>query len=86
MAQITIDINDETVQQIKQMADTHGVPVEEEVRNILLQAAAQNEHPISSSKKLDFNEWKRRLDEFSERIGPIQSDSTQDIRELRDSR
>ncbi len=86
MTQITIDLNLETAEQIKRLADGHGVPLEEEARNILTQAAKKNDHPIPPKEKLDLDEWRRRLDEFRESIGPIKSDSAQDIRELRDSR
>ncbi|RJP18228.1 MAG: hypothetical protein C4527_29435 [Candidatus Omnitrophota bacterium] len=44
MPQITIDLNSETAQRIKQLADSHGVPIDEEVRNILSQVIIHKGH------------------------------------------
>jgi len=78
------DVDDAVITNLKQRAGEEGVTIEDKVRTIL----TQNVNPflVHPEDGYDFEEWKRRLDEFREKIGPIQSDSTEHIREMRDSR
>ncbi len=55
-------------------------------RQKILSEATTKQFFLQCDKQTNFSEWKRRLDEFRKEIGPIQSDSAEDIRELRDSR
>ena len=66
MPRITIDLNSETARQIKHLADSHGVPIDEEVRNILLQAVNQKGNAVQP--ETDKQEARKR---FERRFGEI---------------
>lgn len=85
MPQITIDIQDETLHRIRRLAASHGLPFEEEAKNLLDQAAERID-ALPQENCGNLNEWRAQLETFRKKVGPIQSDSTEDIREMRDNR
>ena len=63
---------------LNNVAEQYGLSIEE------------NDHPFDESihqrRKLSHEEFVRKANEISRRIGPVKSDSADDIRELRNSR
>jgi plasmid stability protein len=77
--QLTVrKIDDEIIRRLKIRAAERGRSAEAEHREILKQAL------LPEKKNVD--EWLRRARELRERIGPIKTDSTDIIREMRDRR
>ena len=72
------------IQDLETFAEQHGYQIEEE--NGLFSSNLNSVDSDEDEECDDFDKWKRRLEAFRKKIGPIQSDSTDDIRELRDSR
>lgn len=81
------DVNDETISAIKKQADLNGKTVEETAKDWLCNNVYENKRnlPVEEKKK-KLENWKKRLKEIREKIGPVQSDSSDHIREMRDSR
>ncbi len=75
------NIDKDVFEYLVNRAESHGATVEEEAKEILIQSAgAKNKKRMS---KEEFAQW---ADEFSRRVGPQRTDSTQLIREDRNSR
>jgi antitoxin FitA len=80
VGQLTVrKIDDEIVRRLKIRAAERGRSAEAEHREILKQA-------LLPEKKKNVDEWLRLARELRERIGPIKTDSTDIIREMRDRR
>jgi plasmid stability protein len=78
--QLTVrKIDDEIIRRLKIRAAERGRSAEAEHREILKQA-------LLPEKKKNVDEWLRLARELRERIGPIKTDSTDIIREMRDRR
>ena len=60
------------------MAQQFGLHIEENAQQVI--------DPTPQRRKLNHEEFVRKAEEISRRIGPVKSDSTDDIRELRNSR
>ncbi len=81
------DIDDNVIEGLKRQAESHQRTVDEEAKDILTKNMASTRTEIDpEERKRRFEDWKKRLDEMREKIGPVQSDSTEHIREMRDSR
>ncbi len=63
---------------LNHLAEKYGLRVKENTQSMI--------DPVDKRQKLSHEEFVRKADEISRRIGPVKSDSTDDIRELRDSR
>lgn len=79
------NVNESLIHQIQNLAKLNGHSFEEEAKDLLIRVIQQDamEHDIAVNS---VTEWRQRLDDFSEKVGQIKSDSTKDIRELRDTR
>ena len=63
---------------LDRVAQQFGLHVEENTQPVF--------KPIPQRRKLSHEEFVRKADEISQRIGPVKSNSADDIRELRNSR
>ena len=81
------DVDDAVITSLKQRAGENERTIEDIAKDILARNTIDNS--LSSEleeRRKEFERWKKHLDEISEEIGPIQSDSTDHIREMRDIR
>jgi len=79
MTNITIELNDETYENLTRQAVQKGLTAEEELQRIL----AENLEPAPKKRlsREEFLQWAR---EFKKEVGPQQTDSTDIIRDLRE--
>jgi len=77
-------IDPEFLARIGTVAEEFGVAIDPKTRQAIEEATQRRKRNQEElTRKTD---WKHRLEAFREQVGPIQSDSALDIRELRDSR
>ncbi|MEW6238334.1 MAG: hypothetical protein AB1656_23360 [Candidatus Omnitrophota bacterium] len=77
-------IDPEFLARLGTVAEEYGVSIDPQTRQAIEEAARKRKRSVKEFiRKAD---WKHRLEDFREQVGPIQSDSALDIRELRDSR
>jgi antitoxin FitA len=79
MGQLTVrKVDDDIVRRLKLRAAEHGRSAEAEHREILRQALLP--------EKTSVDEWRRRAQALSEKIGPMPDESWKIIRKFRDER
>ncbi len=79
MTHITVELSDETYENLTRQAVKKGLSPEEELQRIL----SENIEP-PSRKRLSREEFLEKARELKKRTGPQETDSTDIIRELRE--
>lgn len=79
MTHITVELNDETYENLTRQAVKNGLSTEEELQRILAKSLES-----FSRKRLSREEFLRRARDLKKRTGPQKTDSTDIIRDLRE--
>ncbi len=79
MTEITVDISEETYLKLTKQALKNGLNPEEELKRILIQGIHN-----PTNEEMNKKDFLQRVKNFSQKLGPQRTDSTQIIRDLRE--